>query len=164
MKLLLEEPCLPLCTESTCTGISKFLSLTRWSREADFPIGVWPYTHCYHCLTCWFCLFVLIKVHEGFLESKIAPMNISAASSSSEKRNTDLRIYMLCFLPFLVLLIFIRDLKSLSLLSLLANLSMAVSLVIIYQYIVRVSIKKYFIICFFQCGNLCLLNVAVGFW
>ncbi|NXR24098.1 S36A4 protein, partial [Cinclus mexicanus] len=67
----------------------------------------------------------------------IAPMNISATSSSSEKRNTDLRIYMLCFLPFLVLLVFIRDLKSLSLLSLLANLSMAVSLVIIYQYIVR---------------------------
>ncbi|KAI1242060.1 hypothetical protein IHE44_0005576 [Lamprotornis superbus] len=77
------------------------------------------------------------QVHEGFLESKIAPMNISATSSSSEKRNTDLRIYMLCFLPFLVLLVFIRDLKSLSLLSLLANLSMAVSLVIIYQYIVR---------------------------
>ncbi|KAL9865944.1 neutral amino acid uniporter 4 isoform 3-T3 [Geothlypis trichas] len=77
------------------------------------------------------------QVHEGFLESKIAPMNINATGSSSEKRNTDLRIYMLCFLPFLVLLVFIRDLKSLSLLSLLANLSMAVSLVIIYQYIVR---------------------------
>ncbi|XP_015498271.1 proton-coupled amino acid transporter 4 isoform X2 [Parus major] len=77
------------------------------------------------------------QVHEGFLESKIAPMNANTTGSSSEKRNTDLRIYMLCFLPFLVLLVFIRDLKSLSLLSLLANLSMAVSLVIIYQYIVR---------------------------
>ncbi|KFV71636.1 Proton-coupled amino acid transporter 4 [Dryobates pubescens] len=77
------------------------------------------------------------QVHEGFLESKIASINVSATSSSSERRSTDLRTYMLCFLPFLVLLVFIRDLKSLSLLSLLANVSMAVSLVIIYQYIAR---------------------------
>ncbi|KAM4684285.1 neutral amino acid uniporter 4 [Amazona ochrocephala] len=77
------------------------------------------------------------QVHEGFLENKTAPINVSVTSSPSEKRSTDLRIYMLCFLPFLILLVFIRDLKTLSMLSLLANLSMAVSLVIIYQYIVR---------------------------
>ncbi|XP_064026043.1 neutral amino acid uniporter 4 isoform X1 [Pogoniulus pusillus] len=77
------------------------------------------------------------QVHEGFLENKTASINVSATSSSSERRSTDLRIYMLCFLPLLILLVFIRDLKSLSLLSLLANVSMAVSLVIIYQYIAR---------------------------
>lgn len=165
MKHLLEVPCLPLCTEYTYRDL-KIPVPHQVEQRGTLPCrktAMWPYTHFYHCLTCWFCLFVLIKVHEGFLESKIAPLNVSATGSSSEKRNTDLRIYMLCFLPFLVLLVFIRDLKSLSLLSLLANLSMAVSLVIIYQYIVRVSIKK-FIICSFHCGKLCLLNVAVGFW
>uniref|UniRef100_A0A9L0JKU5 Solute carrier family 36 member 1 n=1 Tax=Equus asinus TaxID=9793 RepID=A0A9L0JKU5_EQUAS len=50
----------------------------------------------------------------------------------------DSRLYMLTFLPFLVLLVFIRNLRVLSVFSLLANVSMLVSLVMIYQFIVQV--------------------------
>lgn len=51
----------------------------------------------------------------------------------------DSRLYMLVFLPFLVLLTFIRNLRILSIFSLLANVSMLVSLVTIYQFIVQVQ-------------------------
>ncbi|KAF6082998.1 solute carrier family 36 member 1 [Phyllostomus discolor] len=49
----------------------------------------------------------------------------------------DSRLYMLTFLPFLVLLVCIRNLRVLSIFSLLANVTMLVSLVMIYQFIVQ---------------------------
>ncbi|KAB1272053.1 Proton-coupled amino acid transporter 4 [Camelus dromedarius] len=77
------------------------------------------------------------QVHEGLLESRVFVLNSTNSSAPCERRTVDLRIYMLCFLPFIILLVFIRELKNLFVLSFLANVSMAVSLVIIYQYVIR---------------------------
>nr|XP_048290124.1 proton-coupled amino acid transporter 4 isoform X1 [Myodes glareolus] len=77
------------------------------------------------------------QVHEGLLGSSVLVSNSTDPSLACERRSVDLRVYMLCFLPFIILLVFIRELKNLFILSFLANVSMAASLVIIYQYVVR---------------------------
>ncbi|XP_051842766.1 neutral amino acid uniporter 4 [Antechinus flavipes] len=76
------------------------------------------------------------QIHEG-ISAKMFSLNGTGEATLYERRSIDLRMYMLCFLPFIFLLVLVRELKSLSVLSFLANLSMAISLIIIYQYIIR---------------------------
>uniref|UniRef100_A0A4W3IVP7 Solute carrier family 36 member 4 n=2 Tax=Callorhinchus milii TaxID=7868 RepID=A0A4W3IVP7_CALMI len=75
------------------------------------------------------------QVVEGFLRNHTEYNNLNSTENRPEDWNFDSRIYMLFLLPFLICFVFIRDLKYLAVFSFLANLAMAASLVIIYQYI-----------------------------
>ncbi|KAM4628381.1 neutral amino acid uniporter 4-like [Polymixia lowei] len=63
------------------------------------------------------------------------PIALPSATPGTEPWDLDLRLYMLFFLPFLIVLVFMKDLKNMAVLAFLANVCMAVSVVIIFQYI-----------------------------
>ncbi|CAH2225509.1 proton-coupled amino acid transporter 4 [Pelobates cultripes] len=85
-----------------------------------------------------FCSVYVVFLAENMKQVCIALFESHSLSTDLDgKWNFDLRLYMISFLPFLIPLVFIRDLKNLSVCSFLANISMAVSLVIIYQYTIR---------------------------
>lgn len=66
-------------------------------------------------------------------EGAVSPDTPSAAG-------LDLRLYMVFLLPFIIVLTFIRDLRNMAVLSAIANLCMAISLILIFTYILHVSV------------------------
>jgi len=76
--------------------------------------------------------------------SPVALCNVTAspavAGGEGAVAGSDLRLYMLFFLPFLIALVFLKELRSMAVLCFLANICLAVSVVIIFVYILSVSV------------------------
>ncbi|KTG47056.1 hypothetical protein cypCar_00009388 [Cyprinus carpio] len=66
-------------------------------------------------------------------EGAVSPDTPSVAVATG----LDLRLYMVFLVPFIIVLTFIRDLRNMAALSAIANLCMAVSLILIFTYILN---------------------------
>ncbi|XP_026107235.1 proton-coupled amino acid transporter 4-like [Carassius auratus] len=73
------------------------------------------------------------------VETVLIHSNISQGEtpSVSAAAGLDLRLYMVFLLPFIIVLTFIRDLRNMAALSAIANLCMAVSIILIFTYILN---------------------------
>ncbi|XP_068958671.1 proton-coupled amino acid transporter 1-like isoform X1 [Petaurus breviceps papuanus] len=86
---------------------------------------------------CVYFVFMADNLKQVIEAANTTTTNCYANKTVTLTPSIDSRLYMLSFLPFVVLLVFVRNLRVLSIFSMLANISMFVSLVVIYQYIVR---------------------------
>ncbi|XP_036607210.1 proton-coupled amino acid transporter 1-like [Trichosurus vulpecula] len=86
---------------------------------------------------CVYFVFLADNVKQVIEAANTTTTNCYSNETVTLTPSMDSRLYMLSFLPFIVLLVFIRNLRVLSIFSMLANISMFVSLVAIYQYIVQ---------------------------
>lgn len=75
----------------------------------------------------------VVEGHQGNSTLPLAPPNATAMAVPSGQ--WDLRLYMLFSLPFLITLVFLKELRNMAVLCFLANVCMAVSVVIIFLYI-----------------------------
>lgn len=105
----------------------------HWGRRAvDFFLLVTQLGFC-----CAYFVFLADNVKQVVEAANGTSSSCQANQTAVLAPSMDSRLYMLAFLPCLVLLVFVRSLRVLSVFSLLANVSMLVSLVVIYQFLVQ---------------------------
>eukprot|EP00062_Callorhinchus_milii_P016488 gi/632967813/ref/XP_007900187.1/ PREDICTED: proton-coupled amino acid transporter 1-like isoform X2 [Callorhinchus milii] len=104
---------------------------SHWGRRlVDFFLIITQLGFC-----CVYFVFLADNIKQVVEVANATTSNCHQNGTLAETHTMDNRLYMVCFLLPIILLAFIRNLKCLAPFSTLANLSMLVSLILIYQFI-----------------------------
>ncbi|XP_054984589.1 proton-coupled amino acid transporter 1 isoform X2 [Sorex araneus] len=105
----------------------------QWGRRVvDFFLVITQLGFC-----CVYFVFLAVNIKQVVEAANATSSDCHSNATVVLTPSMDTRLYMLALLPFLVLLVFVRSLRVLAVLSTLANVSMLLSLVLIYQRLLQ---------------------------